>query len=365
MENQSASLRKRISRRKAILFSIIPLLLLLIVGEFTLRAWAYYFRTSYERYNYATGRLELVPNTHFTSEVGREILINSRGFVGPEFEERKQEGTFRIFALGDSCTFGGSWKEAYPAVLQGLLNSATLKHRVEVINAGIEGYNSEYALARLKEELLPYSPDMVIVYIGWNDLMKVNPNNLSSTGKYPWAASLMERSYLMKGLSKLMFFYLRPALMTPGIEADQSGSHVFDGFVPMTYRENLTAIVEILRKRGIAVLLVTLPTAVQPHMSIQELKARDIFFPYYAGAYSVDKFLSLHRSYNSVIRSVASERNVTLVDLDLIFNGYDKKGLFWDTMHPSAEGHILLAQSLLGRVIGIISQSNKQLDQTT
>jgi lysophospholipase L1-like esterase len=343
---------RHVSVGRLFIFSLIPLIVVLAFGEVSVRIWAAYFRTSYERLNYATGVLELVPNTHFTSAEGREILINSKGFVGPEFELKKQEGTYRIFALGDSCTFGGSWNEAYPAELQRLIDSLGLDRRVEVINAGVEGYNSEYAFARLKNELLVYSPDMVIVYIGWNDLMKVNPNNLSSTGRYTWVARLLDRSYLVKGLSKIIFFYLRPAIVSPDVDGDLENPAAFEQFVPSAYKDNLLSIVDLLTEKGIFAILVTLPTAVHEHLSPQDLKERNIFFPYYAGAYGVNKFLSLHRSYNMAVRSVAVERQVRLVDLDLIFEGYDKKGLFWDTMHPSKEGQTLVARSLFEEIVG-------------
>jgi lysophospholipase L1-like esterase len=346
----------RLPFMKAVIFSVVPLLVLLMMGELGVRVWAYYFRTSYERYNFSTGMLELIPNTHFISPEGREVLINSKGFVGPEFEAQKVEGTYRIFALGDSCTFGGSWNKAYAAVLQDLFTSVSWERRVEVINAGIEGYNSDYALARLKNELLLYQPDMVIIYIGWNDLMKVNPDNMTPTGQYTWVAKLLERSYLVKGLSKLIFFYLRPIVVSPQIGDDRSGQLAFEEFVPTSYKTNLTAMVDILRDRDIAALLVTRPTAVHPHMSQEDLASRNIFFPYYAGSYSVGKFLGLHGAYNRAIRSVAAERDVSLVDLDEIFNRYDKKNLFWDTMHPNEEGHVLVARALFEKLTGLIEK---------
>jgi lysophospholipase L1-like esterase len=359
MSIQETASQTRLPFTKAVVFSVVPLLVLLMMGELGIRVWAYYFRTSYEQYNYSTGMLELVPNTHFTSSEGREILINSKGFVGPEFEARKAEGTYRIFALGDSCTFGGSWNKAYAAILQGLFDSVSWGRRVEVINAGIEGYNSEYALARLKHELLGYQPDMVIIYVGWNDLMKVNPDSVDSTGQYTWVARLLERSYLVKGFSKLMFFYLRPIIVSPEVGGDRSGQLAFNEFVPASYRTNVSAMLDILRERGIAAILVTRPTAVHPDMSRQDLASRNIFFPYYAGSYSVSKFLGLHGAYNRVIRSVAVERDLALVDLDDIFNRYNKRNLFWDTMHPSEEGHVLVARALFEKIASLIEKETR------
>jgi lysophospholipase L1-like esterase len=332
-------------------YSLIPTIFLLAAGELGLRTWAHYFRTPYERFNNSKGRLELVPNTRFTTPRGDDFIINSKGFLGPEFQAYKPSGTYRIFALGDSCTFGsGNWKEAYPAILGELLNSSGYQHRFEIINAGIEGYNSEYALARLKEEVVQYEPDMVLLYIGWNDLMKVNPSNLSATGKYTWLTKLMDRSYILKAYNKLLFYYLRPIFLKPEVKPSEVDLHAFDQFTPLAFQNNLESIVSLLIQRRTTPVLMTLPTVLTNSMTQEDVKSQHVFFPYYAGTYSVSKVLSLHRAYNDTIRGVAALYKVPLVDLDALFNVRAKRDLFWDTMHPSEKGHRLIAEVLAERI---------------
>lgn len=354
-------MERTLSPTKVVVCSVLPIILLLVVSEITLRVWAYYFRTSYERYNYSTARLELVPNIHVTAGDGREIRINSKGFVGREFEAKKPSGVYRIFALGDSCTFGGSWNEPYPAVLQLHLNSLGSRLQFEVINAGVEGYNSEYALARLKTDVFQYDPDMVIIYIGWNDLMKVNPDGLSDAGRYPRLARIMGESFLMRGYSKLIFYYLRPLVIKPRLGGDEQEKHAFDNFIPVSFQENLKAMLELLQDRNIRAILLTLPTIVKPGMSNDDLRRQAVFFPYYAGVYSLDKFLSLHRAYNMVIRNTALKYDIPLVDLDSIFNTYEKDILFWDTMHPSVKGHNVIARTLFDKVKEVVNRASPSL----
>ncbi len=339
--------QKNLSLTKQIVFSLIIVSCLIGLAEVSIRIWAYYFRTSYERYNPDTGRLELIPNIRYT-ENGNEFWINSKGFVGPEFDEQPAEGVYRIISVGDSCTFGaGFWKLTYPAIVESLLNEQNRENRkFEVLNAGIEGYNSTFALERIKQEIIPYHPNLVTIYIGWNDLMKVDPENLSATGKYTFLAEWLEKSYLVKAYKKLLFIYLRPLLFKPKLIADEAEAHAYDDFVPTMYQENLEAMIQELRKHGIQVMLFTLPTVVRPLMTQAELKRQNVFFPYFAGTYSVDKFLSLHRAYNNVIREVGVKYNVPVVDLDRIFNQHDKDKLFWDTMHPSRKGHQLIAEAV-------------------
>lgn len=336
---------QKLSPLKVIVFSCIPLVVILLLGELSIRTWAYYFRTSYERYNFQTDRLELIPNTDLRMN-GAIIQVNSKGFVGPEFPDKKASGSLRVFALGDSCTFGTYWKTAYPAILQSLLAAKLHDGAIEVINAGIEGYNSTYALARLKEEVLPYGPDVVIVYVGWNDLMKNNPASTSSEAGSRWISLALERSYLVKAYKKFIFYYLRPILVKPRIEASSQDRRVYDHFVPAIYKNNLNAMLDVLNANKVQVILVTRPTVVREGMSHADIAKESVVFPYFAGAYSLSQFLSLHDAYNRVVREVALSRNVPLVDLDKIVNERDKRPLFFDTMHPTDQGHELIAHSL-------------------
>lgn len=155
----AAKAARQIPIHRQVIYSVVLVVLFILVAEVGLRMYAYYFRTSYERFNYDTGRLELVPGLSHRTEKGYEFRINSKGFVGPEFDEQPLPGVTRIISLGDSCTFTlGLWEIAYPAVTQRIMNARSHSRSVEFINAGIEGYNSEYALSRLRDEIVRYSP---------------------------------------------------------------------------------------------------------------------------------------------------------------------------------------------------------------
>jgi lysophospholipase L1-like esterase len=340
--------RRALSWPKTVVFSLLPVLFLLLIGEGGLRVYSWYFRTAYERYNMATERLELVPKFHVTLPGGRRIRINSKGFVGPEFADEKPAENLRIFAVGDSCTFAGDWDVSYSVFLERILNSAGRKY--EVINAGIEGYDSGHALGRIRDDVLKYDPDLVTIYVGWNDLMKTRPGSVAAGGRGTWLGTVLSHSYLYKGLSKVIFFYLRPMLISPGLSGEESEYHVFDRFASAAYEENITAMVELLRKHGVRVLLLTRPTVLSREMSAEDLKARNVFFPYFPEAYSVPRLLSLHNAYNNTIRRLATRLRVPILDLDEVFNRQDKRALFWDTMHPSKKGHELIAAALAPQV---------------
>jgi lysophospholipase L1-like esterase len=337
---------------KQILFTVILVVGFLGLAEGAIRIWALYFRTSYEQYDPRTGRLELRPNVRYTNSRGEEFRINAKGFVGPEFDDRPAAGIYRIIALGDSCTFAtGFWQIGYPYQLEQRLNAGAASRRYEVINAGIEGYNSTFALARIREELLRYQPRAVIIYIGWNDLMKTDPANAARVDEHAWLSELLDRSYLIKAYKKILFVNLRPMVFRPRTAGAAGAETTYDEFVPTRYRSNLEAMIQELRGHGVTPLLVTLPTVVRPGMTDQELKQANVFFPYFAGAYGVAPLLSLHRVYNRTIVEVGHQTGVEVVDLMPAFEGFaDRTPYFWDTMHPNQRGGGVIADVLVPRL---------------
>ena len=96
---------------------------------------------------------------------------NSYGFRGNEFQEQKHDVDFRIFAVGGSTTFGGAADddETWPAYLQQIINEKITGKKIEVINAGISAGTSKTGFDMIKNKLLSFDPDLIIMYDGWND----------------------------------------------------------------------------------------------------------------------------------------------------------------------------------------------------
>jgi len=71
----------------------------------------------------------------------------------------------RIVCFGDSLTFGtgASSGKDYPSQLSKMISRP-------VVNAGVPGDTTARALQRLERDVLPYSPDIVLITLGGNDL---------------------------------------------------------------------------------------------------------------------------------------------------------------------------------------------------
>ena len=132
-------------------------------------------------YEIKTSNDEIIPNQSTDS-----ITINALGFRGSDFSEIKLPNTYRIFMLGGSTMFGAgatSDETTIPAYLQQLSNEKNFGFNIEVINSGIQGADSNTESNLIERKLVRFSPDLIIIYDGWNDL---RANNASTVVKENW-----------------------------------------------------------------------------------------------------------------------------------------------------------------------------------
>ncbi len=130
---------------------------------------------SHDPYVGFTSRLPLfVEETGPQGEAMRVTARNKlRFFNRQQFSEDKPTGTYRVFCLGGSTTYGRPYDDAtsFCGWLREFLPQAAPSRRWEVINAGGISYAS-YRVAVLMEELIGYDPDLFIVYSGHNEFLE-------------------------------------------------------------------------------------------------------------------------------------------------------------------------------------------------
>jgi lysophospholipase L1-like esterase len=129
-------------------------------------------RTHPERQSH---RLRYLPDPATTYRLlprwqGGRISTNEYGFRERRgLPQAKPPGVVRIAAVGDSFTFGlgVAGHETFSTVLEELLAARMMPddRRVEVLNFGVSGYNTTQELALLRDRVLAFEPDMVV--LGW------------------------------------------------------------------------------------------------------------------------------------------------------------------------------------------------------
>ena len=98
------------------------------------------------------------------------VRVNALGLRGREVPLLPEAGVHRVLALGDSATFGEGLAEedAFPVQLERELNARS-SQRWEVLNAGVQGYNTEGELGFLRTRGLAMRPEAVVVGFNLND----------------------------------------------------------------------------------------------------------------------------------------------------------------------------------------------------
>ncbi|MBI3341853.1 hypothetical protein HY024_01900, partial [Candidatus Curtissbacteria bacterium] len=115
------------------------------------------------------------------------IHSNSLGFRGREYTREKPDGTYRIIALGAYHVFGHGVgdNEAYPARLEQELNKNIPDKKFEVWNGGRHAGTAIVGLARMKNEIFNYKPDMLILDYGFLDTTVFGDNFLPAGLRLP------------------------------------------------------------------------------------------------------------------------------------------------------------------------------------
>jgi lysophospholipase L1-like esterase len=95
---------------------------------------------------------------------------------------KKEPGTFRIFCVGGSPTAGWPFhrRAGYPRFLQAILEDVAPGQKIEVINAGIHGFDTPRELG-VVDELLGYQPDLIVLQTGYSDYQTWKFRQSSST----------------------------------------------------------------------------------------------------------------------------------------------------------------------------------------
>jgi hypothetical protein len=190
----------------------------------------------------------------------------------------KTPGVFRIAALGDSLTYGAgvAAEEAWPAVLEGLLRP---EFRVEVLNLGVSGSQSEDVFLLARRLLPALDPDLVLYGVCLNDFLP------SGRGEYKnnraWSFTLPYGFHLEHGtrLGALAVDAYDRLLMRAGVRADFYTDILRDfGHYQQRFARDASALNALATARGlppvVALVLNQFPAVEGPGWRIGQLAER-------------------------------------------------------------------------------------------
>ena len=309
---------------KKLTFSLVPLVLLLGLGEVTARLFLrgdlqsqrlFYVAGGHEEY-YGTRKIFMpyrtLPPYYWTGVPGAGFY-NSAGFRGPDFPTGKASGVTRIVTMGCSCTACG--QEAYAERLDRTLQAALATRRYEVLNGGLGSFSTYQGIQVLEQTLLPLKPDVVTIFFGWNDIW-VHDGRRDSTHRLPGASSTKMREWLSGSrLFKAMVVFAER------MQGDRKSHRV----PPDEYEKNLRRIVRMCRDAGARPILLVTPDGL-PESSIKarftlDKNPRDWdadLYSIYADKYpdALSFWAAMRKTYNDIVWKVAREEKADIVDLD-------------------------------------------------
>jgi GDSL-like Lipase/Acylhydrolase family len=271
-------------------------------------------------------------------DAGNSVLaeVNNLGLRGPDVTEEKPAGTRRVLLLGDSFTFGVGVREedTFARRLEVDLNRAAPSgERVEVINAGVQGYNTRDEVFYLEREWLKLEPDLVIIVFYLNDAYEdrtflnmgealgvyLEPYGL---GRYSYLVDLVQHELAARRSQRAMeAYYLQHYFRDAKNFLPQPGDVSSDWTAS---RAALARAAELLGERGVPLALVIFP----------ELHQLDDRYP----------FVKVHE----LVRASADELSIPVLDLLDTYRGRRDRDLWVHPTdhHPNAEAHRLATEAI-------------------
>jgi lysophospholipase L1-like esterase len=230
------------------------------------------------------------------------------------------DGRPRVVAMGGSTT-GGAYQnddlsDFYPAHLERLLEG-----RAQVLNQGVGGWTTWQIRRYLADHLDALDPDVLVLYIGHNDLLTPSPlpyaELYAAMRERPWAAALSSRLGGLRTYQGLR--YLLVSLRAPPRRVA----------VPLEdARENVAAILDLVASRGGRTLLATEGLAPDPGPMLP---------------------------YDAMLRALAEGRADALyVNTVERLHAAEGSAIFLDDCHLTPMGHAIVAEAFAEVLPGTI-----------
>jgi len=304
--------------------------------------------------------------------------VNRWGFKGDDIELAKPQDVYRVFVFGGSTVHCGTvpFEQTHVRLLERRLKGQYPDKKIEVQNLGAEWHSSEHDVIKLLFDAQEFSPDLVIVFHGINDLVRaLEPDlfcegsyrhdyrhylgpvaNMARPGKNTWT---IINTFGGHWMSDFRFQQVR----IHGPEG-RGLNGALTMFFPKTepidvsewqslpaFERNMRRFVQVAQEKQYDVLLATQPSLYRSDLSTTDQEV--LVFPkshQVKGRHvSLDSMTDGMRQFNDVTKKIAAENDVRLVDLDAAMPKTTE--YLYDDCHYTARGNELIAAQLAEAVI--------------
>lgn len=326
------------------------------------------------------------------------------------FLKEKKKNSLRIFCLGESSMFGVPYQMTanIPGILRTQLRRLYPEKEIEVVNLGASAINTN-VIRNFAHELLRFQPDIILIYTGHNEFY--GPDGIGASWVEKQFPFLTRWKYQLNNLAVVNLLenifsgkpspeslhdvnLMKQVSQKAAVKLHSSETErIFKNF-----ENNVTSIVEIFQSHNIPVIIsdVTSNLTFAPfeydsvtaqqagalltnsaEENIQKLRtfisehnedsfSRFLLAKQYLSLAKYDSakiyfeeardcdFLKFRApgKINAVLRSVAKETHSYFFSSDSIFavnslHGISDTSLFWEHLHPKANGYYLIAGGFL------------------
>ncbi len=308
------------------------------------------------------------------------LLVDQHGFLASDYglSFSRADDQIRIATIGGSTTanINLAYEENWPGQLGLLVGQALPKKHVRVINASVPGFDTAQSVANLALRVMPFQPDVVIIYHAYNDLKAIRPE-LSFRPDYshihPRPHGYHEKpALLVRWLNRSMFYvrarnrYRKLAQITAyrdSFTQDRRTSEI-PSEAERAFEQHVRTLVAIARSGGARVVLSSFATLHDPSLSyaaggpairmspLQQQELAPIM--YFTPGLTLDGIFDGLKRYSAILRRIAREEQTGWVDNAALVPHED--AYFVDRVHFSSKGARRMAENFLPVVLEQLGQ---------
>lgn len=368
---------------KIVFILILFILVILLPAELFLRhKYKGYESTTYlYTVNNFQPFLQMQPSTNTT------LPIDNYGFRGENITVTKPANTYRIFVLGGSTVYNSAipYEQTFAKILEKDLQKKYRDKKIQVLNAGMDGYTTEHSLIQYLFKIKDFHPDLIIMWHGINDwYYSCSPSALADE---PYQS---DYSHFLGADANMVFehFTLPPIFQikllsydffikamqdnwysdiiageqrlhpNPGIYTDETKSMTYDmkNFSSMpSYKRNISSLINATKDDHVKLILGDQPSLYSDDLSAQA-KSK-LFFPKLQctnsqGKYpSLDSMINAMKVYNNAMKNEAENNNIPFVDLAAQIP--KNLSYFTDDVHYTPIANAKIAQVLYNTIVSL------------
>ena len=296
--------------------------------------------------------VEILPNQNYQT-----ITINSDGFRGTEITELTSNNKLKIFVVGGSTVFGWastSDNTTIPSYLQEFFDKES-DLQVQVVNVGMPDAWSFTELNIIKQEILQYEPDIIVVYDGWNDVNKslkkwLNHIEIKNTIHDEISQVNVDNS-IRKILSNFKTTTLVRSLSSYFEESSDQTAHIrahgeYANDMAKEWSDNIKKICNLGKTENFKTVIILQPLLGTGNLGLTEFEKKLV------SHYNHDGLLNSYHLFEKSLEPLQEHCTLTSNYLDVFDN--ENYPIFYDSGHTTDDGNKLVAKRMFNSLMSII-----------